>query len=197
MRHPTKINRVIGQEVDTMSKINPFGKTTTERSCLDVLQENFGIGIRDYDRGADMWDADLQKWVWVENVTSECVIEFAVNEGKGTGRQAIPASEFRAYVDALQAIVDSGYKEPEGADRTTYVPTNVVAAQSFKMVTPRDDKNGDRNVVSVRCTGGKGSKPMMIPRDEFGQVVSILQGIADNIGEYEKQAWNNYNGKSE
>jgi hypothetical protein len=180
-----------------MSKINPFGKTVTERSCLDILQENFGIGIRDYDRGADIWDADQAKWVWAENLTSECVIEFAVNEGKGTGRQAIPASEFRAYVDALQGIIDSGYHEPEGADRTTYVPTNVVAAQSFKMVPPRDDKNGERDVVSIRCTGGKGAKPMMVPRDQFPEVVSILQGIANQIDEYEEQAWANYRGKSE
>jgi hypothetical protein len=173
-------------------KINPFGKTVSERSALDILQENFGIGIRDYDRGADTWDADGQRWVWQENVSQECVIEFSVNEGKGTGRQAIPVNEFRQYVAALQQIIDSDYQEPEGADRTTYVPTNIVASQSFKMVPPRDDKNGERNVVSIRCTGGKGAKPMMVSRDEFPEVVSILRGIADKVEDYEKQAWANY-----
>jgi hypothetical protein len=176
-----------------MAKINPFGVAATERSAVDVLRENFGIGIRDYDRGADIWDADQAKWVWAENLTSECVVEFTVNEGKGTGRQAIPASEFKDYVSVLQSIIASDYKEPEGADRTSYVPTNVVASQSFKMVTPRDDKNGERDVVSVRCTGGKGAKPMMIPRDQFPQVVAALRQIADNLDQFEKQAWDNYN----
>jgi hypothetical protein len=174
-----------------MSKINPFGKTQSDRNCLEILQENFGIGIRNYDRGAEVWDSESGRWVWQEALSSECVIEFSVNEGKGTGRQVIPASEFRAYVDALQAILDSGFREPEGADRTTYVPTNVVAAQSFKMVPPREDKNGERSVVSIRCTGGKGAKPMMIPREQFGEVVSILTKVSENLEEYEQQAWKN------
>ena len=178
-------------------KINPFGKVQNERSALDILQENFGIGIRDFDRGADVWDADVGGWVWQENVSQECVVEFAVNEGKGTGRQVIPASEFRAYVDALEAIIVSDFAEPEGADRTTYVPTNVVAAQSFKMVTPRDDKSGERNVVSVRCTSGKGAKPMMISKSEFPQVVDMLTKIADNLDQYENQAWSNYKKQTE
>jgi hypothetical protein len=197
LRHPTKINRVSRQEVDNMSKINPFGKTTVERSCMDILTENFGIGIKEYDRGADVWDDAQGKWVWQSNVTNECVIEFSVNEGKGTGRQVIPVSEFKAYVDTLQGIIDSGYREPEGGDRTTYIPTNVIAAQSFKMITPRDEKGGERNVVSVRCTGGKGAKPMMVPRDQFAEVVQTLSGIVENISEYEKKAWENFYGSGE
>jgi hypothetical protein len=176
-----------------MGKINPFGKVANDRSSMDILHENFGIGIKEYDRGADVWDADTNKWVWQSNTTQECVVEFSVNEGKGTGRQVIPVSEFRDYVAALQGIIDSGYHEPEGADRTTYIPTNVVAAQSFKMVPPRDEKGGERSVVSVRCTGGKGAKPMLIPRDQFAEVVQTLDGIAQNIEEYAKQAWDNYN----
>lgn len=178
-----------------MSKINPFGKTTTERSAMDVLQENFGIGIRDYDRGADVWDDAEGRWVWQEALASECVIEFAVNEGKGTGRQAIPASEFRDYVQVLQGILDSGFREPEGNDRTSYVPTNVIAAQSYKMVPARDDKGGERNVVSVRCTSGKGAKPMMIPKDQFASVVQALRQIADSLPDYEEKAWENYRGE--
>lgn len=174
-----------------MSKINPFGKTTTERSAMDILTESFGIGIRNYDRGAEVWDPESGRWAWQEALSSECVIEFSVNEGKGTGRQAIPASEFRDYVQVLQGILDSGFREPEGNDRTSYVPTNVVAAQSYKMVPPRDDKNGERSVVSVRCTGGKGAKPMMIPREQFAEVVQALRQIADQLPEYEKKAWEN------
>lgn len=183
-------------------KINPFGRQVAERSTLDILQENFGIGIKEYDRGADAWDADAGAWAWSPSVSQECVIEFSVNEGKGTGRQVIPAGEFREYVGALQAIIDSGFSEPEGADRTTYVPTHVVASQSFKMVYPRhvgsdgkvvEDKSGERNVVSVRCTSGKGAKPMMVPQDQFETVVEMLSQIAENLDAYEKQAWANYN----
>lgn len=171
-------------------KINPFGKVQSERSALDVLQENFGIGIRDYDRGADVWDADAQRWTWQENVSQECVIEFSVNEGKGTGRQVIPVNEFRDYVDTLETIILSDYREPEGADRTAYVPTNIVASQSFKMVARTD--GGDRDHVSVRCTGGKGAKPMIVSRKEFPQVVQMLTKIAESLDDYEKQAWSNY-----
>jgi hypothetical protein len=183
-------------------KINPFGKVVNERSAIDILQENFGIGIKEYDRGADAWDADAGVWAWSPSVSQDCVVEFSVNEGKGTGRQIIPVSEFREYVASLRSIIESGYKEPEGADRTAYVPTNVIALQSFKMVYPRhvgadgkvaEDKSGERNIVSVRCTSGKGAKPMMIPRDQFGEVVGMLRQIADNLDAYELQAWSNYN----
>jgi hypothetical protein len=172
------------------SKINPFGKTVSERNALDILQENFGIGIRDYDRGADVWDADANAWTWRESLSQECVVEFAVNEGKGTGRQVIPADEFRQYVQSLQSIIDSGYKEPEGADRSAYVPTNVIALQSFKM-TARG-QGGERDYVSVRSTSGKGAKPMMVHRDQFEEVVRVLRGIADKLDDYEQQAWDNY-----
>ena len=175
------------------TKINPFGKAVIERNAVDILQETFGIGIKDYDRGADQWDAEEGKWAWVPNITQECVVEFSVNEGKGTGRQTIPANEFREYVGVLQGIMDSGFQEAAGADRTAYVPTNVVASQSFKMVSR--DNSGERNLVSIRCTGGKGAKPMMVHRAQFGAVVSMLRKICDNLPEYEEQAWNNLKGE--
>jgi hypothetical protein len=187
-----------------MGKINPFGREVSTRTAMDILQESFGIGIKDYDRGADQWDSESGTWAWVPNITQECVVEFTVNEGKGTGKQTIPANEFRDYVKALQNIIESDFREPEGADRTTYVPTDVVAAQSFKMVYPRsvgsdgkvyENKNGERNVVSIRCTGGKGAKPMMIPQDQFAGVVGMLRRIADNLPQYEAQAWQNASGE--
>jgi hypothetical protein len=183
---------------DDMSKFNPFGSKSSVRSAMDILQETFGIGIKNYDRGADAWNGE--GWEWQPNVTQECVVEFSVNEGKGTGKQTIPASEFRDYVAVLKGIVDSGYKEREGTDRTAYVPTNVIAAQSFKMVYPRvqgvegkveEDKSGERNVVSVRTADGKGAKPMMVPRDQFAEVVNLLSSIADNLEQYEEQVKKN------
>jgi hypothetical protein len=69
----------------------------------------------------------------------------------------------------------------------------VIAAQSFKMVHPREmgadgkvqaDKGSERNVVSVRSTSGKGAKPMMVPRDQFAEVVALLSEVAENLPEY-------------
>lgn len=194
-------------------KYNPFGKTQPVKSPMLILQESFGIGIRNFDRGADQWDAtrvdDKGKpapgWVHVPRVELECVIEFAVNEGKGTGRQCIPASEFVAYVNSLRQIVDSDFAEVAASDRTEYIPTPVVASQSFRLVRPRiqvtgtdgkastvEDKNAARDVVSVRCTSGKGAKPMLASKEDFKQVVAALEGIASNLSSYEDQAWANY-----
>ena len=186
-----------------MGNFNPFGNKSGKRDAMVILQETFGIGIKNYDRGSEGWNEATGTFEWIPNVTQECVVEFSVNEGKGTGKQTIPASEFKDYVGVLQGIVSSGYKEREGADRTTYIPTSVVAAQSFKMVYPRtqgsegkveEDRSGDRNVVSVRTATGKGAKPMMIPRDQFADVVNLLVGIAENLEEYEQQVMKNVKG---
>jgi hypothetical protein len=187
-------------------KINPFAKEVRRNNALETLKETLNIEIAAYDRGSYQWDSVEGAWSWVENIQMEPVITFAVNQSRGTGRQVIPASEFLDYVSALQAIIDSDFREPEGADRTTYVPTNVVAAQSFKMVHPREvgsdgkvysDKGGERNVVSVRCTGGKGAKPMMVEKSQFVEVVSTLARIAESLDQYEEQAWTNAAGQQE
>lgn len=192
---------------------NPFGKAMPVKSALEILQGSFGIGIRKYDRGADQWDATridektlkpAPGWVHVPDESLECVVEFSVNEGKGTGRQCIPANEFVDYVASLRFIVDSDFAERQVGDRTEYRPTNIVATESFKLVRPRQTvtvdgkqkteeiKDAPRNVVSVRCTGGKGAKPMLVPRGEFEGVVEALEGIAAKIEEFEAQAWANY-----
>jgi hypothetical protein len=183
-----------------MSKFNPFATGPKKNNALETLKETLSIGLENYDRGADVWNPATQSWEWQPNMTQEVVISFSVNTGKGTGKQVIPASEFRDYVAVLKGIIESGYKEREGNDRTAYVPTPVIAAQSFKMVYPRvqgvegkveEDKSGERNVVSVRSTDGKGAKPMMIPRDQFENVVLTLASIGESIEYYEEQAWSN------
>lgn len=210
----SKSNVGNGEKKVATTKWNPFGRTAPVRSSLEILQDNFGIGILLYDRGAEQWDANrvdentgkpAPGWVHVPNQTLECVVEFAVNEGKGTGRQIIPASEFTQYVRALRAIQESDYAERVTSDRTQYIPTFKVAEDSFRMVHPRvqvvgedgkmktvEDKTAPRDVVSVRCTGGKGAKPMLVAKAEFPGVVSALEGIASQIEAYQAQAWANY-----
>jgi hypothetical protein len=184
-----------------MAKINPFGKAQVERSAMDIMTESFGIGVRPYDRGHDVWNSSTGKWEFQSNETDEVVIEFAVNEGKGTGRQCIPASEFRQYVGVLRSIINSGFEEGAGPDRTEYIPTHSVAQESFKMIRPRvvghdgkvvEDHTADRDVVSVRCTTGKGAKPMFVHKSEFTKVVEVLSQVAESLDEYEAQAWDNY-----
>lgn len=197
-----------------VAKITPFGKTETTRPPELIVQETFGIGIRDYDRGADVWDANrvdeqgkpAPGWVHVPNLSLECVVEFSANEGKGTGRQCIPVNEFVDYVGVLQGIHDSGYATVQTSDRTEYTPTNVVAKESFAMVRPKitqtntdgtvtstEDKTAAADIVSVRCTSGKGAKPMLVHRDSFPAVLGLLTQIAGNLEEYTEMAWDRYN----
>ena len=186
-----------------MSKFNPFATGPKKNNALETLKETLSIGLQSYDRGSEQWNEATGTFEWVPNVQEEVVISFSVNTGKGTGKQVIPASEFRDYVGVLKGIIESDFKEREGSDRTSYVPTPVIAAQSFKMVYPRvqgaegkveEDRSGERNVVSVRTAGGKGAKPMMVSRDQFEQVVNILARIGESIEDYEMQAWANVRG---
>jgi len=183
------------------TKSNPFGQSAPARiPAPTVLKKSFGIGIDNYDRGADVWVEDVKDkdgdstgkagWQHQPNETFECVIEFSTNVGKGTGRQKIPVSELGDYLDVLEDIIATDYAVPEKSDRTEYIPTNEVARQSFRMILPKiegpegklvDDHSSPKNVVSVRCTGGKGAKPMTVPTDEFPQVVSLLRTIQGQL----------------
>lgn len=202
---------------EKVTAFNPFGgNTETRKPAIQILRENFGIGITNYDRGADVWDefrlneAGKREpgWVHVAEESLECVVTFSVNEGKGTGRQVIPVNEFVQYVDTLQGIIDSGYEEPPSADRTEYVPTYAVARESFKLVRPKKteidadgkqksvvDSEAARDVVSVRSTSGKGAKPMTVSQAEFPGIVAMLTEIADNLETYTAQAWAGYKAK--
>jgi len=196
-----------------MSKINPFGEEKVQKTAMEMLQAKFGIGFKQFDRGAERWDVNrLNKvgdvepgWVPNPNLSLECVVEFTVNGGKGTGRQSIPASEFTQYLDSLQEIVNSGYEVSSGEDRSQYTPTHVYAAESFKMVRPKHEvmksdgsyrsvviPGSEPTIVSVRCTGGKGAKPMLIPRDEFPGIIEALRNVDANMEEFIETARANY-----
>lgn len=201
-----------------MSKVNPFGREEKTPSAEEILCGNFGIGFQNFDFGASVWDPNhtdkrgniSPAWVHVPRESMECVIQFSVNTGKGTGRQVIPASEFPQYVDSLQNIIDSGYAANATDDRSQYVPTYEHVSESFRMVRPKrkvlqsngsykyeTDRNAEPSVVSVRCTGGKGAKPMLINRDEFPTVVNLLRKVSDNLDEYVELARQNYTSDTE
>ncbi len=193
---------------------NPFGKEKTEKSALQILQETFVIGVRDFDYGVDVWDPLRREestgklspgFKHVPHNVLEVVIEFATNEGKGTGRQCIPAGEFLGYVQVLRDIHESGYETPPEADRTVYVPTFDVARSSFAMIAPKktvsDGKGGTktiadpeapRDLVSVRCVSGKGAKPMVVPKAQFLGIVEALELVAQNLEDHVELAWQGY-----
>lgn len=208
--------RTKGSAASASSGVNPFGNksSASRRPALEILQESFYLGVRDFDRGVDVWNPRRKDpatgkispgFEHQPNISLEPVIEFTVNEGKGTGRQVIPACEFRRYVEVLRDIHESGYEAPPEADRTVYVPTHEIARSSFSMTHPKkevpDGKGGlksvldtdaPRNIVSVRCASGKGQKPMTVPRQEFLKVVEALEGVANDLDNLVETAWKGY-----
>lgn len=189
------------------ASFNPFGKQNQEKTAKQLLMDTFGIGFQDYDFGAEKWSENRideetgeehgPGWVPDPKVKSTCVVRFTVNEGQGTGAQVIPAEEFPQYVRQLRRIIDSNYEESAGKDRTEYIPTYVHASESFRMIHPKKkviqpngkvkrvtDHSGERSVVSVRCSGGKGSKPMTVSKDEFEEVVAALEMVAESLPQH-------------
>ena len=74
------------------------------------------------------------------------MVSFKTNDGKGSGAQAMPISEFRDYVTALQSIAENGIPEEEEQQYT--------AAQMVQRTIANKD-----GVISFRVHNGKGSKP--------------------------------------
>lgn len=197
-----------------MSGYNPLLSGKKKRTAGEILSKNFKIGISDFDRGASVWVEKREGkgtpgWVHVPKVSLECVIRFKVNiQERGTGCQLIPASEFLACLDAFDEIIKRDYKVLGLEDRTKYVPTNERIESSFKMVRPKhlitnldgkkvsvDIPDSEETVVSVNCSGGSGSKPMLVPRSEFQDVVSLLRTVGDELPGYIESAKTRYANK--
>ena len=96
------------------------------------------------------------------------VVSFATNRGKGSGAQAMPVSEFRDYVAALQEIAENGIPEQEEQHYT--------AAQMVQRTIANKD-----GVISFRVRDGKGSKPAKVPSDALSDVVSLLQSTVEAV----------------
>jgi len=96
------------------------------------------------------------------------MVSFALNRGKGSGRQSMPVDEFAAYVSALEEAVESGL-----SDETE---ENLSAADMVRRTIQQDD-----GVISFRVRGGKGAKPAKLPADSFEEVVELLSSTVDAV----------------
>lgn len=170
-----------------------LGLTKKEKDPLALLRESITVGITEVERG--------------ESKNTEAVIAFTVNEGKGTGMQVIPVSEFQDYLEALRSIKESGFYRDDVVD-DDYQPAGVVARRSWRMVRPRiriadstskggfksiEDTSAERNLVSVRTKNGQGQKPMIIHKDSFDSVLKYLEEVSEVLDGFVEQAWSNHN----
>jgi hypothetical protein len=96
------------------------------------------------------------------------MVSFAVNRGKGSGRQSLPVSEFADYVGALEDALEAGISEE--ADEA-------LSAADMVRRTIRQDEG----IVSFRVRGGKGAKPAKLPVDSFSEVVDLLASTVDAV----------------
>ena len=96
------------------------------------------------------------------------MVSFAVNRGKGSGRQSMPVSEFADYVGALEDTLQAGISEES---------EEALSAADMVRRTIRQEEG----VVSFRVRGGKGAKPAKLPVDSFAEVVDLLSSTVDAV----------------
>lgn len=96
------------------------------------------------------------------------MVSFAVNRGKGSGRQSMPVSEFADYVSALEEALQTGISEESD---------EALSAADMVRRTIRQDEG----TVSFRVRGGKGAKPAKLPVDSFAEVVELLSSTVDAV----------------
>jgi hypothetical protein len=96
------------------------------------------------------------------------MVSFAVNRGKGSGAQTMPASEFEEYVTTLEGIVESGIPE--------VTEERLSAAETVRRTIHQED-----GIVSFRVRSGKGAKPAKLPADSFAEVVELLRGTVEAV----------------
>lgn len=96
------------------------------------------------------------------------MVSFAVNKGKGSGRQSMPVSEFADYVVALEDALEAGISEESD---------EALSAADMVRRTIRQDEG----IVSFRVRGGKGAKPAKLPVDSFSEVVDLLSSTVDAV----------------
>jgi hypothetical protein len=96
------------------------------------------------------------------------MVSFAVNKGKGSGRQSMPVSEFADYVGALEDTLQAGISEES---------EEALSAADMVRRTIRQEEG----IVSFRVRGGKGAKPAKLPVDSFAEVVDLLSSTVDAV----------------
>ena len=96
------------------------------------------------------------------------IVSFATNRGKGSGAQAMAASDFPEYVETLEHYSASGIEElPE---------ENLSPAETVRATIRLSE-----GLVSFRVRSGKGAKPAKIPSGDFSEVVSLLRATVEPV----------------
>ena len=96
------------------------------------------------------------------------LVSFALNRGKGSGKQSMPVSQFSDYVAALDEALSNGISEDSDE--------NLAAADMVRKTIAQED-----GIVSFRVRGGKGAKPAKLPVDNFSEVVTLLASTVDAV----------------
>ena len=106
--------------------------------------------------------------VFVDEETGEKMVSFSPNEGKGTGAQILPVSEFDEYVSQIEAFASEGLPE-EGSVRMT-------AAE-----TARKTAAVEEGILTCRATSGKGAKPAKYPVGQLAGIAAFLRSTVDAV----------------
>lgn len=96
------------------------------------------------------------------------IVSFKTNNGKGSGAQAMPISEFREFVEVLSEIAENGIPDIE--------EEALSAAESLRRTVANKD-----GIVSFRVRSGKGAKPAKVPVAQLSDVADLLFSTIDAV----------------
>ena len=96
------------------------------------------------------------------------LVSFKTNDGKGSGAQTMPISEFREYVETLSEIAENGIPDIE--------EEVLSAAESLRRTVSNKD-----GIVSFRVRSGKGAKPAKVPVGQLTEVANLLYSTIDAV----------------
>ena len=106
--------------------------------------------------------------IFVDEESGDVMVSFSPNEGKGTGAQIMPVSEFSEYVSQIEAFASEGLPE-EGAVRMT-------AAETARKTAAVED-----GTLTCRTTSGKGAKPARYPVSQLGKIAAFLRSTVEAV----------------
>jgi hypothetical protein len=118
-----------------------------DESPITVIKRTMGVD----------WDAD-----------GTPIVSFKTNDGKGSGAQTMPISEFREYVETLSEIAKNGIPDIE--------EEVLSAAESLRRTVSNKD-----GIVSFRVRSGKGAKPAKVPVGQLTEVANLLTSTIDAV----------------
>ncbi len=106
--------------------------------------------------------------VFQDDESGQVMVSFSPNEGKGTGSQIMPVTEFSDYVTQIEAFASEGL--PEEGD------LHLTAAE-----TARKTAAVTEGVLTCRTTSGKGAKPARYPVGQLGEIAAFLRSTVSAV----------------